>query len=154
MCDSIRKIIESEMNEMAINDILRASIRPTELDYPIDLKSLNFSTKTFVFKVGDYECRLRLPDFKIISRLKGSDEDKFALAINGDVFVNCDCPDYKYRFKYVASQYDFAIRKEKRPPRHTNPNYDGTICKHLGHLLQHIEDHKSEMLTLYDRNRK
>lgn len=55
-------------------------------------------------------------------------------AINtSDILVNCNCPDFKYRLAYWASQNGFkAGQKEDRPTEITNPaNNKGSLCKHI-----------------------
>ena len=49
-----------------------------------------------------------------------------------DIYVDCTCPDFKYRFAYQASQKNYKYGKpEKRPARITNPDNNGSICKHI-----------------------
>ena len=50
-----------------------------------------------------------------------------------DVFINCTCPDFKYRFKYGATQKGILIGDpENRPANITNPKDDkGPGCKHI-----------------------
>lgn len=54
-----------------------------------------------------------------------------------DVFVNCQCADFKYRFAYVASKDSYKYgKKEMRPADIRNPNNDkGSFCKHLLSVL-------------------
>lgn len=54
-----------------------------------------------------------------------------------DIYVDCTCPDFIYRFSYYASKYGYKYgRQETRPPRETNPNDNmGSMCKHLTALL-------------------
>ena len=63
-------------------------------------------------------------------------------AINsGDVHFNCDCPDYRYRLKYFASQngYNFG-EKETRKSEKTNPDdAKGPACKHILSVLNNLE---------------
>ncbi len=50
-----------------------------------------------------------------------------------DVYINCTCPDFKYRFKYWATKKNILIGDpENRPAKITNPNDDkGPGCKHI-----------------------
>lgn len=54
-----------------------------------------------------------------------------------DILVNCTCADFKYRFAYWATQYDYKYGEpENRPSDITNPNDKlGAICKHLTAIL-------------------
>lgn len=60
-----------------------------------------------------------------------------AFDLSHDVKVDCDCPDYIYRFKYHASQNGYQYgAPETRPSDITNPNDDiGATCKHLSRVL-------------------
>jgi len=54
-----------------------------------------------------------------------------------DVLVDCTCPDFRYRFKYHASQNGFNYGDpETRPSDIRNPNDNlGATCKHLSGML-------------------
>lgn len=54
-----------------------------------------------------------------------------------DVYINCTCPDFKYRFKYWATKKNILIGDpENRPAKITNPNNDkGPGCKHIALCL-------------------
>lgn len=53
---------------------------------------------------------------------------------SGDILIDCDCEDYKYRFNWLAKQYGYA--KQDRilgydyAPDIANPGKIGAICKH------------------------
>lgn len=52
---------------------------------------------------------------------------------NDDVYINCTCPDFRYRFKYWATKKNLLIGDpEHRPANITNPHDDkGPGCKHI-----------------------
>lgn len=54
-----------------------------------------------------------------------------------DVFVDCTCADFKYRYAYWATKYGYKYgTPETRPAKVTNPNDKiGAMCKHLTALL-------------------
>ena len=55
-----------------------------------------------------------------------------------DVYISCNCPDWKYRFGYVATKnkYSSQLPPELRPSNITNPKDDkGAGCKHTLLLL-------------------
>ena len=54
-----------------------------------------------------------------------------------DVYINCTCPDFKFRFKYWATKKNILIGDpENRPSNITNPNNDkGPGCKHIALCL-------------------
>lgn len=54
-----------------------------------------------------------------------------------DVYVRCSCSDFKYRFAYFATKYDYLWGPpENRPSNVTNPKDNiGATCKHLACIL-------------------
>lgn len=50
----------------------------------------------------------------------------------GDVYINCSCPDFSYRYAYYASRNDInSGAPENRPSDETNPDDKlGSGCKH------------------------
>lgn len=51
---------------------------------------------------------------------------------NENIFVNCTCPDFRYRHSYFATMQDFKYGDpERRPAKITNPNNTGATCKHI-----------------------
>ena len=85
-----------------------------------------------------------------------------------DVFVNCSCPDMKYRYRYWADKYKYLYGEpEKRPAEITNPDDSiGAMCKHLTAILSNkkwlvkaasvvndfIQDHYDEIVDKYKIN--
>ena len=60
---------------------------------------------------------------------------------NQDVYVSCQCPDFKYRFSYEATmnQYNSGA-PETRPAKITNPNdTKGAGCKHILLVLANMD---------------
>ena len=50
--------------------------------------------------------------------------------------VDCSCPDFIYRFAYMATKLGYKYGKpETRPAKITNPNDYGSMCKHLIAML-------------------
>lgn len=54
-----------------------------------------------------------------------------------DLYVNCTCPDLRYRFSYWLTQADAKFgTPENRPPKVRNvKNNKGYVCKHLLSVL-------------------
>lgn len=50
-----------------------------------------------------------------------------------DVFINCSCPDFRYRFNYYAYKNNISSgAPETRPSKITNPDDKlGSACKHV-----------------------
>lgn len=63
----------------------------------------------------------------------------------GDVYLNCTCPDFKYRFNYIADKqnYNSGVRTSGlewvQAPKITNPGDTlGAGCKHINLVLANI----------------
>ena len=56
---------------------------------------------------------------------------------NEDLYVDCSCPDFKYRFAFWATQADCKYGlQQNTPPKVRNVNNNkGYVCKHLLALL-------------------
>jgi hypothetical protein len=115
----------------------------------VEYRNTNKRTKTSIFKVTDpggsgksHEVRVRFPDYSQISRQRKNitREEKIGMALEaGDLKVFCSCPDFLYKgFKYMATEMEYGIRKETRPPNITNKNREGTACKHTLGVLNQI----------------
>lgn len=65
---------------------------------------------------------------------------EFRATYNEDIAVKCNCPDFKYRFGYRATQDGYIYgKKEMLPSDITNPAPSfpqGTLCKHLENTLK------------------
>lgn len=49
-----------------------------------------------------------------------------------NVYINCTCPDFRYRFKYWSTKKNYLYGEpENRPSNITNPTNRGSICKHI-----------------------
>lgn len=62
---------------------------------------------------------------------------------NEDILLYCSCPDFRYRYAYIATQQGYIIdesHSEYRPAKITNPNDSlGSACKHV--LLVLMQGH-------------
>lgn len=56
------------------------------------------------------------------------------------VKVECDCPDFRYRFAYLAYKKGYGSIPEDRPAVKTNPNNKGRCCKHIARLFLRSSD--------------
>lgn len=63
-----------------------------------------------------------------------------------DCIVDCDCPDYRYKWAYVNTQLDASRigrrswnQCKNRPPKKTNPNMEPGLCKHLLSLSEYLK---------------
>lgn len=146
------------MKEATLNDLLSLSIRKKNLTGP-DYSNARVTkylhrTKNFTFRIKDYDVDLRLLDYPVISKLKGSDSEKLELALKGEVKVHCTCPDFGYAgWQYIGTQLDYSTQKENRPPDVRNPNQVGTVCKHVGHIISNISKFKPQMEKFIKKSR-
>lgn len=67
---------------------------------------------------------------------------------SSDVRVDCTCPDFTYRFSYVASigQYKFGDQ-QGIPAKIRNPQNNGSVCKHLARVLSRPSSWKAKVVT-------
>lgn len=79
---------------------------------------------------------------------------------NRDVHVSCSCPDWKYRWAWVASKGGFS-HKLGRPgdptdeaPQQTNPDRKVSLCKHLYQLRLVLNNPPKQFKTELERARK
>ena len=68
---------------------------------------------------------------------------------NADIKVNCTCPDFKYRFAYVATQHDYKYGDpETRPAKVRNPNNKGRVCKHILAVLMRPSNYTRKLESI------
>ena len=108
-------------------------------------KLLNDDFLVIYVDVGNYTVTVaykgvinRLIDIIAKSNTKSLNRKNVVRAMNEqidltDVYVNCQCSDFKYRYNFYASQHDYKYGpKETRPAKITNPQDNiGAVCKHL-----------------------
>lgn len=154
--------ISTPLNEVTRWEIIRKSQRESPMRFKkmklykakdfnnVDFESL-FTTDTFTWRsrVGDYivtisfegafsnlytqvgswsgKNRWKKIDLKLLTKClsKSLDED--------DLYIDCTCPDFLYRFSWWATQADAKYGvQQNRPPRVRNVrNNQGFCCKHL-----------------------
>lgn len=119
----------------------------------VDLKQL-FENDYFVFQtpIKDYVCTIAFPGVftslkQTIKSTAGSPSRinlqmvikalRVAFDATDDVKVDCTCPDFYYRYSYVATQNGYKYGDPQTIPADiTNPDDDiGATCKHLNLLL-------------------
>lgn len=117
----------------------------------------NFS---ILLNVGDYSAIVEFVDMKswidlvypdgIPSRI--STQNIINMALDElDLRVYCTCPDFKYRFHYIVTQYDSlpdGIPKQNVPTVITNPEEAGFLCKHLIAILVKTSSWTPKAITL------
>lgn len=117
----------------------------------------NFS---LLLKVGDYQVILELFDLKkYVDEMypegipgRNSAQNLLIGAIDTlDLGVFCTCADFKYRFHYVATEWDSmptGIKGQATPAKITNPGEEGMLCKHLTAVLVTLSDWIPKAVTL------
>lgn len=118
----------------------------------------NKRIRTFEFKSKDpstsgtgriHTQRIQIPDFRTISRNhKGTTlKERIQLATEaGDIKVHCSCEDFKYKgYEWMADTGEYGIVKQDIPPNETNPNLEGSVCKHLHYILDNIDTYYTEI---------
>lgn len=151
------QIFESYLNEASIRELLSDSNRGKNplKSKAIKYKGFAFRSKNVYFEIGDYEQTVKLQDLKIVSKMSGDDKDKVSMAMDGDIKVMCTCPDFLYGgFKYIGTVLDYSTHPENRFPEIKNPNEEGTVCKHLHHLLKHVHEYVDDIVEDIESSRK
>lgn len=121
----------------------------------VEYVGMSFRRKILRFKVGKYDVEVRLPDLRVISKMKGSDVEKIKTALSGDIKVDCGCPDFRYGgFRFIGTQLGYSVKPEDRPPLVRNPEQAGTVCKHVTRLLGQMDDYVDDIAADFERSRK
>lgn len=115
-----------------------------------DIKDLDDKdTVVVTFEVGDYIANIAFKNILLNLREVVKQDPKHMVKFDwviracnraidqSDVYVSCQCADFKYRFRYVATKNTYVYgKKEMRPADIRNPNDDkGSCCKHLLSIL-------------------
>lgn len=105
------------------------------LDVSVDIKGETNIYKVRMSFVGTLE---ELHDFISKNNIEQVDRKMILKALmkafnRDDVYINCTCPDFRYRFKYWATKKGLLIGDpENRPADITNPGDNkGPGCKHI-----------------------
>ena len=105
---------------------------------------INTGTLTVPIRVGDYIVTVHISGIlKIVQDemdRTGKDLPDRQLVYNAlrkavdesNMYVNCTCPDFKYRYAYWATVGDYKYgTPETRPAKVRNPDNNGAACKHV-----------------------
>lgn len=94
----------------------------------------------FMYKLRQYYSEL-LKKSKTSSLTKTQQKSVISKALvnsldTSTIRIRCSCPDFRYRFAYVATKGDYILGDEEtRPARITNPHNKGSMCKHLSAVI-------------------
>ena len=123
LASSVKNFNSIDMNKLFKDDIL---------DVDIDVKG---ETNVYVVRISFGGFLDELHNFLKTQELNRKIIAKaLSKAFNGDqVYINCTCPDFRYRGKYWATKNNILIgAPETRPSNITNPNdTKGPGCKHI-----------------------
>lgn len=115
-----------------------------------DIKDLDDKDRVVVtFEVGDYTVIISFNNILLNLREVVKQDPKHMVKFDwvlracnraidqSDIYVNCQCKDFKYRYAYVASKNSYKYgKKELRPADIRNPNDNiGGACKHILSVL-------------------
>lgn len=150
---SSRELLDLSRHDTPERYKRRLEIGPTKV---ID-SSIDYDTGNAIIRLitHDHEQELQVQDFvglvaeEILTKYKDGIPRtqlvrvvKVAMRLlleHGDILVDCACPDYKYRFNWLAKNYGFALRDRivgyDYPPDKANPRKIGGICKHITKCL-------------------
>lgn len=124
VANTVKAMNSIDMNKLFKEDILTVNlpIKGETDDYIVKITFGGF-LEILRDQMGDKE----QVEFRDISRaaIIGFNKD--------DVFINCSCPDFKYRFAYYCTRNSInSGAPENRPSKITNPDDSlGSACKHV-----------------------
>lgn len=125
---SVKNFNSIDMNKLFKDDILDVDI---DVKGETDIYVVRISFSGFLDELHNFLKNNTPLDRKIISKA-------LVRAFNADnVYINCTCPDFRYRGKYWATKNNILIgAPETRPSDITNPNdTKGPGCKHINLAL-------------------
>ncbi len=127
LASSVKNFNSIDMNKLFKDDVLDVDI---DVKGETDIYVVRISFAGFLDELHNFLKTQEL-NRKIISKA-------LVRAFNADdVFINCTCPDFRYRGKYWATKNNILIgAPEDRPSDITNPNdTKGPGCKHINLAL-------------------
>lgn len=117
-------------------------------------------TKKIMFYVKDplgsgitHNVDIQIPDYKMMSKFrKMSTKDKVEFSTeSGNLNIYCDCNDFLFKgYKFMATDGDYGIKNETRPPDIMNPNRTGACCKHIIAVLNNFDKFYDEIIEEID----
>lgn len=157
--DKLNEIRSAELIDLAKQtnryNIITSGISVAKINYD-ELLSKKTDDLDIYFKVKEYTVVIRFVAFvpklrwfysELLRKTNSDDlsknQMKFIITkslVNSldtcDVNIRCSCPDFQYRFAYVATVGKYILGDpETRPAVRTNPSNKGSMCKHLSSIL-------------------
>lgn len=128
LASSVKNFNSIDMNKLFKDDVLDVDI---DVKGETDVYVVRISFAGFLDELHNFLKAGHELDRKIISKA-------LVRAFNADdVYINCTCPDFRYRGKYWATKNNILIgAPETRPSDITNPDdTKGPGCKHINLAL-------------------
>lgn len=84
---------------------------------------------------------------------KGMNLKEFRKVYDGDIDVQCNCPDFKWGgFEYIATKDDYKYGKiQTIRPDIRNPDLIGSTCKHLYNVLTVLKANLPEIRNDFNK---
>jgi hypothetical protein len=142
-CDSMSPIFEETYKQLRASmekgRFARSKNMPSYYKGVMNTKGwIKFVTPSQFNRGKYYTQYIKLLDIKDLDALKDlKKKDAINLLLSGNIAVYCNCPDFLYKgYKYMAFNMGYGMFREMRFPKVKNPNLEGTVCKHVGTVLQ------------------
>jgi len=107
------------------------------------IRTINFTSVDPNGSGRRWKQQIQIPDLREIIKQKKNQtlDEAIGMAVYaGNVKIACSCPDFKNRYEWMADTGDYGIKKQDIPPNKTNPNLEGSTCKHIGAVFNEIEN--------------
>lgn len=125
VADRVKNYNDIDMNNFFYNDILTIGI-------PVTGETDNYLVKVKLYGIlAKIREKLKKDNYKF--EYKIIYQSAMEVMNSGDVYFNCTCPDFKYRFKHWAVKNNYSVDNDDPGPGKgiANPNdTKGSGCKH------------------------
>ena len=146
---------EFEINELSKKSLIKGSLGDRlrraqtvevtfdKADFEDDILQVDFGAKDLNGKSGTtWKQQIQVIEFSKDANTK----DDLRKALNGNLKVHCNCPDFLYKgFQYIGTKKDYSINPESIAPAEKNPNLEGTVCKHLLAVLTKLDNFNNKI---------
>lgn len=118
-------IVDIDTTSVFTTNSLRVTCRVGDYWDTVEMENILYWIQVEAEKNPNYQINTKAITAAIMNSIDGM-----------DIKVDCTCPDFKYRFAYMATKLGYKYGKpENREAKITNPNDYGSICKHLISML-------------------
>ena len=126
---------------------------------PLEPDTMIFDAVSSIYEMNHwtiYECRIKFMEWEeMVADIDTNPNEAARLLFwAGNVKLNCSDPSFLYfGFAHILTQLDAAIYPEDRPPVVNNPEYRGSVCKHLNRVLKVLPFHLGTIAKEIKRQR-